>query len=130
MSKSVLDEFRETRSRMVWFPGYTPLWQKVIVEDLKRDRNAYARDYYAKHREELLRKQRERWHARKKKKEAIEKKTEAIKRETEAAKDKLAEIQDELSNDYIRKLEDDNYKLREEIEELKIIVKFLFRYFK
>lgn len=123
MSNSLFKDFAESRSRMVWFPGYTPLWQKVLEDKpVKSNRNAYAKEYYAKHREEILRKQRERWHAKKK--------VEVTRKKMDDAKDKLVEIQDGLSKDYIKKLEDDNYKLRDEIEELKVMIKFLFKYFK
>ena len=134
---------------MVWFPWYTPLWQKVEVPSLrKRDPKAYARAYYAKHREEICRKQREKRAERKKKKLVI-KMEKANKKDAEVIRLrwKISELEQEImrlnkeiadrdediksySSAVLSNLENKNAEMRAEMEEMKYVIKFLFRYFK
>ena len=145
----IFKEFAENRSRMVWFPWYTPLWQKVEIPKLKKkDPNAYAREYYAKHREELCRKAREKWAAKKKKKVVV-KKVEVVKDDSDVIrlKWKIAELEQEIkrlnkeiddrdedvkrySSAVLSNLENKNAEMRVEMDEMKYVIKFLFRYFK
>lgn len=149
MSNQIFKDFAESRSRMVWFPWYTPLWQKVVVPKLKkRDPKVYAREYYAKHREEICRKQREK-RAEKKNNAVVIKTKEATKNEAEVIKLrwKIAELEQEIerlnkeiddkdkdiksySSAVLSNLENKNAEMRVEIEEMKYVIRFLFRYFK
>ena len=134
---------------MVWFPWYTPLGQKVEIPKLKKkDSNAYAREYYAKHREELCKKAREK-RAAKKKKNVVIKTNEATKNEAEVIKLKwkIAELEQEIKrlkkqisdkdedimsykSAVISNLENKNFEKQVEIDEMKHVIKFLFKYFK
>lgn len=134
---------------MVWFPWYAPLWQKVEIPKLKKkDSNAYAREYYAKHREELCRKAREK-RAEKKKKKVVVKKVEVVKDDSEVIKLKwkIVELEQEIKrlNKKIADKEEDimsyksavlsnlqnkNAEMMVEMDEMKSVIKFLFRYFK
>ena len=145
----IFKEFRENRSRMVWFPWYTPLWQRVEVPKLKkRDANSYAKEYYAKHKDEICKKRREK-RAEKKKKEVVIKMEKANKNETEIIKLRwrITELEQEIkrlnkeiadrdadiksySSAVISNLENKNADMRVEMDEMKYVIKFLFRYFK
>lgn len=149
MSNQIFKEFAENRSRMVWFPWYTPLWQKVVVPKLKkRDPKVYAREYYAKHKEEICRRQREK-RAEKKKKAVVIKTEEVTKNEAEVIKLrwKIAELEQEIErlkkqisdkdedvmsykSAVISNLENKNFEKQVEIDEMKRVIKFLFKYFK
>ena len=62
---NIFKEFHDAKSRIVWFPGYTPLWQKVLgeeisKEDARKERNReYMKKYYAEHKEKIRQQQRE-----------------------------------------------------------------------
>ena len=134
---------------MVWFPGYTPLGQKVEVPKLKKkDANSYAKEYYAKHKEEICKKRREK-RAEKKNKEVVIKMEKANKKESEVImlKWKIAELEQEImrlneiiaerdadiksySSAVLSNLENKNAEMRVEMDEMKYVIKFLFRYFK
>ena len=70
MSNSLFKDFAENRSRMVWFPGYTPLWQKVLEKEISKDdvrkkRNReYMKKYYAEHKEKICQQQRDNYRRR------------------------------------------------------------------
>ena len=134
---------------MVWFPWYTPLGQKVEVPELKKkSTNSYAKEYYAKHKEEICRKRRER-RAEKNKKPVVIKMEKANKKESEVIKLKwkikeleqeimrlneiLAEREEDIksySSAVLSNLENKNAEMRVEMDEMKYVIKFLFRYFK
>jgi hypothetical protein len=62
---NIFKDFHDAKSRIVWFPGYTPLWQKVLKEEIskeeakKKRRRDYMREYYAEHRERICKQQRD-----------------------------------------------------------------------
>ena len=134
---------------MVWFPWYTPLGQKVVVPELKkRDTKLYAKEYYEKHREEICRRAREK-RAEKKKKNVVIKTKEVTKNEAEVIKLKwkIAELEQEIKrlqkkiadkdedimsykSAVISNLENKNFEKQVEIDEMKCVIKFLFKYFK
>ena len=62
---NIFKDFHDAKSRIVWFPGYTPLGQKVLKEEIskeearkKRNRD-YMRKYYAEHRDKICKQQRD-----------------------------------------------------------------------
>lgn len=149
-------DYQDYKSHEVDSPSYQPLEQEVIWDFIdkkllkKEKRRLYAREYYEKNREHINALNRKNYRKRaelSKKNEVVVSKNLKNNEMVIKLKGKIADLEQEVkrlnkeiaerggdvksySNAVISNLENRNAEMQVEIDELKSIIKFLFKYFK